>query len=768
MFTFCYTLERYLYSTEIAIMDRDDSRERGRASQKATLPLLGMSCASCVASVEKSIKGKEGILSAEANLASSTLAIEYEPDKVALEVVRKEIGKLGFQLITEDSIQKSESEIEKERQRKWRHLRKNSILALIFSLPVVVIGMFFMDMPYANPLMLIFTSPVVIIFGRRFYQNAFRQALKGISTMDTLVALSTGVAYLYSLFNTLFPHFLHSRGIHPHVYYEAAAVIISFILLGRLLEERAKGNTSSAIKKLMDLQPATVTTLLPDGTTKETALKDVEPGNTVLVRPGEKIAVDGRVMSGVSWVDESMLTGEPMPAEKGEGDKVYAGTINQKGSFRFKAEKVGSTTMLARIIRMVKDAQGSKAPVQKLADKIAGVFVPVVIAIAIISFGAWYLLDPLDGFTRGLLAMITVLVIACPCALGLATPTAIMVGIGRGAELGILIKDAVSLELARKSSVVVLDKTGTITEGKPHVTDMVWLNDDRSKAALLASMERESEHPLALAVTERLNEEGAVEITGFRSITGMGIEALSGGIRYYAGSEKLIDRKGVNKPQPLIDAAGRYGSEAKTVVWFADEKSALAVIAIADKIKSGSPAAVKRLVDMGIEVVMLTGDNERTAAAVADAAGIAKYRAGMLPDEKAEYVRQLQSQGERVAMVGDGINDSAALAQADISIAMGKGSDIAIDVAGMTIVSGDTGKIPEAIELSRDTVTAIRQNLFWAFIYNTTGIPVAAGVLYPFTGFLLNPMFAGAAMALSSISVVANSLRLKGKFRRGR
>ena len=581
--------------------------------------------------------------------------------------------------------------------------------------------------------------------------------------MDTLVALSTGVAYIFSVFNTLFPEFWHERGLHAHVYFEAASVIIGFILLGKLLEEKAKGNTSSAIKKLMGLQPKTVTIVQDGGYQMEIPIEQVEIGNTIVVKPGEQIAVDGIVINGNSFVDESMLSGEPVPVLKNENDKVFAGTINQKGSFQFKADKVGSETMLAHIIKMVQDAQGSKAPVQKLVDKIAGIFVPIVIVIAVASFIVWNIFGGDNGFTQGLLALITVLVIACPCALGLATPTAIMVGVGKGAEKGILIKDAESLELAKKVNAVILDKTGTITEGKPVVTNDFWTEETPILKQILFSIEKQSEHPLADAVVSHLKNQNTVSITQFESITGKGAKAEIDGITYFIGNKRLIQENEILIENAVAQKANQWGNEAKTVIWFANTKKTIAILAIADQIKATSKKAIEELQLSGIEVYMLTGDNEMTAKAVSEKVGIKHYKAEVLPEHKAAFVKQLQQQGKVIAMVGDGINDSTALAQADVSIAMGKGSDIAMDVAKMTIISSDLTKIPEAIHLSKSTVRTIKQNLFWAFIYNLIGIPIAAGILYPFNGFLLNPMIAGAAMALSSLSVVSNSLWLKYK-----
>ncbi|HTG57676.1 MAG TPA: copper-translocating P-type ATPase, partial [Niabella sp.] len=523
------------------------------------------------------------------------------------------------------------------------------------------------------------------------------------------------------------------------------------------------GNTSSAIKKLMGLQPKTVLVIQPDGTEQQVAIEEVQAGDIILVKPGEKIAVDGIVISGNSYVDESMLSGEPVAVLKKENEKVFAGTINQKGSFKFKAVNVGKETMLAHIIKMVQEAQGSKAPVQKLVDKIAGIFVPVVIGIAILTFVLWLILGGENGIVQGLLAAVTVLVIACPCALGLATPTAIMVGVGKGAEKGILIKDAESLELAKKVNAIVLDKTGTITEGRPLVTNIQWNNNDDATRKVLLSLEKQSEHPLAEAVVKQLEGVDSVSLSSFDSITGKGVRAVYNNEAYVVGNKKLLVENDITIANELLKYAEEWSKQSKTIIWFANSKQALAVIAIADTIKETSVEAVRQLQNMGIELYMLTGDNEATAKAIAQQTGMQHYKAEVLPQHKADFIKELQQQGKVVAMVGDGINDSTALATADVSIAMGKGSDIAMDVAKMTIISSDLTKIPQAIRLSKQTVSTIKQNLFWAFIYNLIGIPVAAGILYPVNGFLLNPMIAGAAMALSSVSVVGNSLRLKWK-----
>lgn len=729
---------------------------------KNTFPVLGMTCASCAGSAESIVTYELGVVDASVNFATGNLTVEYLPNLTNAAQLQKAVQAVGYDLLIVDETKQQES-LEAIHAEKFKKLKNKTIWAVILSLPVVTIGMFFMDMPYGNEIMWLFSTPVVLWLGKDFFINAWKQTKHGSANMDTLVALSTGIAYLFSVFNMLFMDFWHQRGLHAHVYFEAAAVVIAFILLGKLLEEKAKGNTSSAIKKLMGLQPKTVMVIQPDGTEKQVAIEDVSVGDIILVKPGEKIAVDGMVTSGNSYVDESMLSGEPVPVLKTENEKVFAGTINQKGSFQFKAVKVGKETMLAQIIKMVQDAQGSKAPVQKLVDKIAGIFVPIVIGIAIITFIVWLVFGGDNAVAQALLAAVTVLVIACPCALGLATPTAIMVGVGKGAENGILIKDAESLELARKVSAIVLDKTGTITEGRPQVTGIKWLNDKEETKGILLSIEKQSEHPLAEAVVKNLEGVSNVALSNFDSITGKGAKGVYDNETYFVGNKKLLTEHNIVMDNSLLDQADAWGRASKTVIWFADSKKALSVIAISDKIKETSVEAIKHLQDMGIDLYMLTGDNEATAKAIAEQTGIKHYKAEVLPQHKADFVKELQKQGKIVAMVGDGINDSTALATADVSIAMGKGSDIAMDVAKMTIISSDLNKIPQAIRLSKQTVATIKQNLFWAFIYNIIGIPLAAGILYPFNGFLLNPMIAGAAMALSSVSVVSNSLRLKWK-----
>ncbi len=725
-----------------------------------------MSCASCAARVESLVKTFPGIESASVNLADASMKVEFLPEKIAPEEMKKRIRSIGYDIILDET---NSQELKEEAQHNYlRKIRINTIGAAALSIPVFTLAMFFTNLPYANYIMMILATPVVFWFGRQFPVGAWKQIKHGSAGMDTLVALSTGIAYLYSTVITLFPELVQKAGVHPHVYFEASVVIITFILLGRWLEENAKSNTSSALKKLIGLQVKRVTLVLPGGELKEIPVSDVNPGDILLLRPGDKIPVDGMVISGNSFADESMITGEPLPVEKIVESKVFAGTINQKGSFRLQAKKTGDDTLLAQIIKMVREAQGSKAPIQHLVDKIASIFVPVVASIALISGVIWFILGTDNAITHGLLSIVTVLIIACPCALGLATPTAIMVGIGRGAENGILIKDADSLEIAHKINDVVLDKTGTITMGKPVINEIIWSKkiDTDKFSNILYSIQESSEHPLAEPVVDYLHTRGIKGINdqlSVESLPGIGVKAIIGGIVYYIGNRKLLAENKIKADKFISEEAARLEKSAGTVSWFADSEQVKAILSITDSVKDSSIKAVRQLHDMGLEVHMLTGDNEVTARSIAMETGIDSYKANMLPQDKYEFITGLQKQGKIVAMAGDGINDSQALAQADVSIAMGKGSDIAIDVAKMTIISSDLTKIAQAIKLSRRIAKTIKQNLFWAFIYNIIGIPVAAGLLYPFTGFLLNPMIAGAAMALSSVSVVSNSLRLRYK-----
>ncbi|HLO58706.1 MAG TPA: heavy metal translocating P-type ATPase [Bacteroidales bacterium] len=727
-----------------------------------TYPVEGMSCASCALNVERTLKRQPGVASAAVNYANSSAVIEFK-EPVDATLLQSAIRSIGYDLIIEED--KTESAEEKQ-QSHYRQLLFNMTGALALAFPVMVISMFFMSVPFANYIMLVLTLPVLVFFGRNFFINAFRLARHGQANMDTLVALSTGIAFLFSLFNTFYPHFWHSRGLHPHVYYEASAVVIAFILIGKVLEERAKSKTSSAIRKLMGLQPDLAVMLDEQGNEKTVPVSLVRHENRLRVKPGDKIPVDGEFFSGTSSIDESTITGESMPVDKTKGDRVFAGTMNLNGSFVMIAKQVGSETVLSRIIQMVQQAQGSKAPVQKTVDRVAGIFVPVVITISLLSFAGWMFFG--GDISRALLAMVTVLVIACPCALGLATPTAIMVGMGKGARNGILIKDAESLERIRDINAIVMDKTGTLTVGHPAVTGIKWFAEGKDIPAytrLLISIEKLSSHPLASAIVSSLSKQtGEYSEPGFfENLPGKGVKARFDGKSFFTGNIKLLADEEIPISAGQMQYINAMQEEANTVVLFADENGLLAVIGLADILKSSTADAISELQKTGAEVYMLTGDNDHTAKVIASRAGITRYRANMMPSDKAFFIKELQSTGKVVAMVGDGVNDSQALAEADVSVAMAQGADIAIDVAGMTIMSSDLSKIPAAIRLSKYTVGTIRQNLFWAFIYNLIGIPIAAGILYPLWGIMLNPMIAAAAMALSSVSVVSNSLRLRTK-----
>jgi len=728
---------------------------------KKIYSITGMTCAVCAGKVESSLNSLEGVINASVNLADSSVYIEFDSKIISEEEMQSTVSSLGYVM----HVDSTEEEVEEVKSKEYKRLKYRTFGAIVFSIPIMLIGMVFTNIPYANYIMWALATPVLFIFGNHFFKNAWKQAKIKQVNMDTLVVLSTSIAYFFSVLNTVYPDYLIVKGLEAHVYFEASAVIIAFISIGKLLEERAKASTSSAIKNLMGLQPKTVYRIDKEGKEEEVDIVRVKVGDVLIVKPGDKIAVDGKLVKGESFVDESMISGEPIPVEKNVGANVYAGTINQKGSFQIKALKVGKETVLAHIIEMVKKAQGSKAPVQRLVDKIASVFVPVVISISLLSFVVWMILGGQEALIHALLSMVTVLVIACPCALGLATPTAIMVGVGKAAENGVLIKDAESLELAHKINALVLDKTGTLTEGKPKVTDVHWtISADLQKYKnILYTLESMSEHPLADAVVDFIDDDEVENVLSskFESITGKGIKANVNEMEYYVGNLSLINEKHINISDDITDLLNTWSSKARTNILFASSNEVIAIIAIEDKLKATSIHAVEELKSNNIAVHMLTGDNEKTASVIAGQLGIKYYKSEVMPSDKAGYVEELQKQGKIVAMVGDGINDSQALAQADVSIAMGHGTDIAMDVAKMTIISSDLNKISTAMQLSKKTVRTIRQNLFWAFIYNVIGIPVAAGLLFPFNGFLLNPMIAGAAMALSSVSVVSNSLRLK-------
>lgn len=724
---------------------------------KKEVDILGMSCASCQAHVQQALNNESGIISANVNLATHKALLTFDSDATNLEKIKQVVEQAGYQMIAEED----ESIAEEIAEKSFRILKRKTILAIICCIPLAIMAMIYHESRFANYIMWALATPF-LYFGSQFFTGAYKQLKNKSSNMDTLVSLSTGIAYLFSISTTLFPDFWLSHNMEPHVYFETVGMVITFVLIGRYLEDQAKKSTATAIKDLIGLQPKTATIVL-NGEFKEIPINEIKVGDEIVVKAGEKIAVDGKVIQGTTFVDESMITGEPLPAEKEIGSKIYSGTINQSGNIHYLAEKVGNETLLAQIIKLVKEAQGSQAPIQKKVDKIAGIFVPIVVIIALITLTAWIIFSPTNGFVQGFLSMITVLIIACPCALGLATPTAIMVGVGKAAKEGILIKDAIALETIKNLTTIVLDKTGTITEGKPQVTAIQWFRDETPELTnILYSMESYSQHPLAHAICTYYKEKATVlQNIEMKTVEGKGIKASYNNENYYIGNLPFIKDENITLQTEEENYLRKNVNS--TMVLFANTSGVIAIISINDAIKKSSKVSIEALKDLNLKVYMLTGDNEKSASAIAKEVGITNIHANVNPAEKANFIKEQQTKGEKVAMIGDGINDSAALATADISIAMGHGSDIAINVAQITIISSDLMKISKAIKLSKATVTTINQNLFWAFIYNIIGIPLAAGILYPINGFLLNPMIAGAAMALSSVSVVTNSLRLKFK-----
>lgn len=745
----------------------------------AQYPVIGMSCASCSAHVDKALRAVGGVKEVNVSLPMNSVKVTFDSQVCTPEDLQCAVERMGFELditaarpederaVADESGQTSSCACgvmpEARRQEKqfadhYHAMRKRAIGALIVAVPLMILSMGPQFTTYQGYILFVLALISIVCFGKPFYSNAWRLLKHGTSNMDTLVALSTGVAFLFSCFNLFFPGFILRNGMEPHLYFDSAGVITAFILLGRTLEARAKHHTTDTIRRLMGLQPETVTKIVAEGEKKEIPIAAVRPGDILMAHPGERIAVDGRVTEGGSNVNESMLSGEPVPVVKCEGDKVMAGTINLNGNLQYVAEHVGSDTVLARIVRMVQDAQGSKVPVQALVDRIAAVFVPTVIGIAVLAFLAWAVWGGADGMTRGLLALVSVLVVACPCSLGLATPTAIIVGVGKGADAGILIKDATALEIAKKVDTVVFDKTGTLTVGHPTVAD-TYSEDEGRWASVILSLERLSEHPLAEAICEYYAKASTLPVTEFKVELGNGIFGKVEGKVYRIGNLDWLEKHGLTLNAGQKAKWSEWTEQAYTPVALADEKEIVTLIALTDELKPTSVAALKELKQMGISVCILTGDTEATASAVARRVGADRFESRLMPADKVEIVRKLQSEGHCVAMVGDGINDSAALAQADLSVAMGHGSDIAMEASMITILSSDLKKLPSAIRLSGHTVRTIHQNLFWAFFYNSVSVPIAAGILYPLCGFMLNPMIAGAAMAMSSVSVVTNSLR---------
>ncbi|MDD5507682.1 MAG: heavy metal translocating P-type ATPase [Bacteroidales bacterium] len=730
---------------------------------RETYPVTGMNCASCASSVESALSSIEGVRRASVNLASNTVLIEFDEERTSPGQMRSALDTMGYGLVIETVVNQDAVDIHEDDQ---LHLaRQNTLWAIVLSIPVFVLSMFVPSFPFKNWIMLILSLVVMGWFGREFFIVAWKRLKHGSANMDMLVALGTGSAFIFSTFNTVFPEFLLQHGMEPHVYFESTVVIISLVLLGRYLEQRARRHTSLSIRKLMGLRVHTAR-ILRTGEEAEVPLAEVIPGDTILIRPGERIPVDGMVTEGVSYVDESMITGEPLPVEKREGDTLIGSTLNTTGSFRMRAEKVGAETMLSQIIRLIQEAQGSKPPIQRLADRIAGIFVPVVLAVALISFAVWYLFGPTPPLTYAFVIMVTVLIIACPCAMGLATPTAVMTGVGRAAEMGILIRDAASIENLNKADVIVMDKTGTITEGRPSVREVFWDPGTNTRGELdqiLYSAESLSEHPLARAVLDHYKPKGIQPLLPdeFTAFPGMGIKATFDKKPYVVGNKAFVDTLGAAVSDEIATTYREWTQKAWTVIFLADGTRALGIVAISDKVKDTATGAVQKFRQMGLKVVMLTGDHATGAAVMASQVGIDRYLSNLLPADKLGFIRELQQADHRVAMVGDGINDAPALAQADVGIAIGTGTDVAMESAQITLIHGDLEKLVQTIRFSGRIVRTIRQNLFWAFFYNSVSIPIAAGILFPFTGFLLNPMIAGAAMALSSVSVVGNSLRLR-------
>jgi P-type Cu+ transporter len=739
-----------------------------KSLQSLTLPVEGMTCASCVLRVEKALKKVDGVSEVAVNLATEKARIAFDPSRVAVEQLQKALADAGYKLVVPSTARTSPNGTADESPAKHEALallKNELILSAALTIPIMALSMLGMTHWYmresplsleaTNKILFLLATPVLFISGRRFFRGFWVTARHLTADMNTLVAVGTGAAYLYSTVAVLFPELLGLAGRMPHVYFDTSATIITLILFGKVLEASAKERASDAIRKLIGLQPQTAR-VLRNGGESDINIADVHIGDIVLVRPGERIPVDGVITKGVSSVDESLVTGESLPVEKQTGDTVVGGTINLNGSVEFRATAVGQGTVLARIVKLVEEAQGSKAPIQNLADKIASVFVPAVISIAIVTFILWYFVGAIP-FAHALVNFVAVLIIACPCALGLATPTAIMVGTGAGARLGVLIRNSDSLERTQSIRIIVFDKTGTITRGKPEVTDVVALSGHGSPGVLAAasSLERKSEHPLADAIVRYARQKGIEpgDSDAFQSLTGLGVAGVVDGVPVIAGNSQLMQEYAVNADAVQADVL-RFADEGKTSIIVAIDGRAAGVIAIADTIKPTSVPAIRALREMGIETVMLTGDNAQTARTIAGQAGVDRVIAGVLPHQKAEHIKALQAGGRVVAMVGDGINDAPALAQADVGIAMGTGTDIAMETAGITVMNGDLNGIVRAIRLSSRTLRTIRQNLFWAFVYNVIGIPLAA------LG-LLNPIVAAGAMALSSVSVVSNSLRLK-------
>ncbi|UOR07814.1 heavy metal translocating P-type ATPase (plasmid) [Hymenobacter aerilatus] len=747
------------------------------ATKTETLDIEGMTCASCASFVEKSLSRTPGVQRAMVNFATEKATVDYVPTQASPATLKEAVINAGYGVVErapDTSAAERSAEIDCQKALAYQKLKRRFWVAVGLAVIIMPLSMLMLwpammarvNMQWLNYSLLLLTLPVLLYSGREFYVSAWNGFKHRAANMDTLIAVGTGAAFLYSLAATVVPGFFTSRGLMPEVYYDTTATIIALILLGKVLELRAKTQTSAAMRSLIGLQAKTACVVRPDGAEVDVPIEQVQLGDLVVVRPGEKVATDGLITEGSSALDEAMLTGESLPVQKQVGDPVFGATLNKTGSFRFRVTKVGADTMLSQIVKLVEDAQGSRAPIQRLADKVSAIFVPTVVVIAILTFVIWFDLAPAGTrLPLALVNFVAVLIIACPCALGLATPTAIMVSTGKGAEHGVLVRNAEALEKAYQVNTVLLDKTGTITKGEPAVTDF-WTLPGQEAAQLLpvvAAVERQSEHPLAEAVVRHADAQGAASLTatGFRAVEGKGAAATVNGQAVLIGNRRLLADEGVSLSPTLITQAEQLLSQAKTVLYIAVAGQAVGLVGVADTVRDTSAAAIRKLQALGIEVVMMTGDNPETAAQVAGQVGITRYFAEVLPQDKAGKVKELQGEGRTVAMVGDGINDAPALAQADIGLAIGSGTDVAMEAAGITLMRSDLNGVVTAIELSRQTIRTIKQNLFFAFIYNTLGIPVAAGLLYPFFGILLSPMLAAGAMALSSVSVLTNSLRLR-------
>ena len=741
--------------------------EAPAGEKRLDVPVLGMHCASCVAAIEGSLAGVEGVFRASANFATERVSVDYDPARVSFEQIEDAVASAGpYKVITRTTEAVSDTTVEDVRAAEYAVLKKKTIVSALLSVVIMTLSMVSAEAIGATQnlrtvLLFIVTTPVFLWCGAQFLRG-FVAGLRSFSfNMDSLIAIGTGAAYFYSVVTTFAPRVLAARGVEAALYYDTTAMIVTLVLFGKLLEARAKGKASSAIRKLLELQPPTAR-LVVGNEERDVPLEQVAVGDIVAVRPGDKVPLDGVIRTGRSTLDESLLTGESLPVDKAPGDMVTGGTVNQTGAFQFEVTRVGQDTALAQIVKLVQDAQGSKAPVQRLVDKIAGVFVPIVIAIAVVTFAVWLVYGPSLPFALG--NAIAVLIIACPCALGLATPTAIVVATGRGAERGILIKSAESLEILASVGSIVLDKTGTITEGALRVTDMVSAGklDTRAVLALAAGAEKASEHPAGQAIVAYAHGLGdAIEAPSeFEALPGRGVRARIGKREILVGNRRLMDEEGIEIGR-LGEGAAHLAREGKSAMFVAGDGEVVGMLGVADTVKPGSADAIRSMKASGLAPVMITGDNEAVAKRIAESVGIDRVLAQVLPEDKASAVKKLQSKGKRVAMVGDGINDAPALAQADVGVAIGSGTDVAIEASDITLVNDDLGGVVDAMRLSHQTIRIIRQNLFWAFFYNAFGIPIAAGVLYPAFGILLSPVIAAGAMAMSSVSVVANALRLR-------